>query len=539
MAENRSATLLLLLLVLAAMSACAPTVVPVQQSPGRAPTVTTGVTLPRTPDGRPDLQGIWQARSRAAYGLQDHAARSGMPAALSAVVEGDIPYQPWAAARQREHFENRATADPLAQCYMPGVPRIMYMEWPFQIFQTGDHVAMTFEWQLLYRLIYTNGTTPPDGLEFWMGDSRGRWEGDTLVVDVTKHNDRTWLDMAGNFHSEALRVVERYTMLDADVMQYEARIEDEKVFTRPWTIRVRLERQTNVRRLLEYPCRAEIEEARGDFEPDPRTWYRPAAGSPAEVRATVTSPPRGPQTATTGVGSRPDLSGLYMPDRRGGANWGLEPHAARVGLTPVGSGIIIDPADRLLPYQAWARQEQKSRDRPERGYDDPTAHCFVAAGVPRSMYVPSPFHIVQTPEYVVFLFERVAWRIVPLDGRSHIPDAIRLWNGDSVGRWDGDTLIVETTNLNGKTWLNEVGDVVSHAETVVERFTRVNPGAIRYEATVTDPLAYTRPWTIGFTLDRQTDELLEAACLEDNQDLQHLKELKDAARQGAAVRGQR
>ena len=109
--------------------------------------------------------------------------------------------------------------------------------------------------------------------------------------------------------------------------------------------------------------------------------------------------------------------------------------------------------------QPWAVQERISRNRPERGYDDPTAHCF-PAGVPRSMYVPTSFHILQTPEYVVFLFERIAWRIIPLNTRAHLPDSIRLWQGDSVGRWEGDTLVIDTTNFNGKTWLNEGGEIV-------------------------------------------------------------------------------
>jgi hypothetical protein len=155
------------------------------------------------------------------------------------VVEGGaIPYQPWAAKKKQEHFANRRTADPLASCYMPGVPRIMYMEFPFQIFQTRDHIAMTFEWSQVHRLIYVNGSSPASGIEFWMGDSRGRWDRDTLVVTVTNHNDRTWLDMAGNFHSEAMRVTERYALLDADTLQYDATIEDPKVFTKPWTIRM-------------------------------------------------------------------------------------------------------------------------------------------------------------------------------------------------------------------------------------------------------------------------------------------------------------
>jgi hypothetical protein len=189
--------------------------------------------------------------------------------------------------------------------------------------------------------------------------------------------------------------------------------------------------------------------------------------------------------------------------------------------------VIVEP-DGKLPVQPWARVELESRMRPERGYDDPTAHCF-AAGVPRSMYVPSPFQIVQTPGYVVFLFERMSWRIVPLDGRAHIPDTIRLWQGDSVGRWDGDTLVIDTANLNGKTWLNEVGEVVSYAERVVERLTPVDADTINYEATITDPVVYTRPWTIVFPIKRQNDELLEVACHEDDQDLAHLKTIRDAA----------
>jgi hypothetical protein len=142
--------------------------------------------------------------------------------------------------------------------------------------------------------------------------------------------------------------------------------------------------------------------------------------------------------------------------------------------------------------------------------------------------VPSPFYVIQTPAYVVILLERMSWRIIPLDGRTHLPDTIRLWQGDSLGRWEGDSLVVETTNLNGKTWLNEVGDVISHAATVVERFTPVSADTLQYEATVSDPIVFTRPWTIAMPLKRdRSGELLEVACLEDNQDLTHLKDVRD------------
>jgi len=128
----------------------------------------------------------------------------------------------------------------------------------------------------VHRLIYTNGSKPPSGIEFWMGDSRGRWQGDTLVVDVTNHNDKTWFDAAGNFHSEALKLVERYTMTNADTIDYEVTIEDPKVFTRPWKIRMPLHRHTDVTRLLEYQCKAEQSEANGAFTRDPLTWYPPS-----------------------------------------------------------------------------------------------------------------------------------------------------------------------------------------------------------------------------------------------------------------------
>jgi hypothetical protein len=216
-----------------------------------------------------------------------------------------------------------------------------------------------------------------------------------------------------------------------------------------------------------------------------------------------------------------------MPDG-GGGNYGLGKHDVDF-LTPAGRGIIVDPPDGTLPVQPWAKAEMENRKRPERGYDDPTAHCFVA-GIPRSMYIPAPLQIVQPPGYLLVLHERMSWRSIPLDGRPHLPDTMRLWQGDSVGKWDGDTLVVETTNLNGKTWLNEVGEIVSHAERVVERFTPIDGNTIRYQATVSDPVVYTRPWTIAFDLNRQKDELLEVACHEDNEDLQHLKDLRDEAR---------
>jgi hypothetical protein len=496
-----------------------------------APVSAQGV--PRTADGKPNLQGIWQVHNRAAYGLEHHDAKHRMPAGAS-VVEGDeIPYLPAAREQQRQNFANRAELDPLEQCYLPGVPRIMYMEHPFQIFQTGEHVAITFEWSQVYRLIYSNGQpTLHEGVESWMGNSRGRWDGDVLVVEVTDFNDRTWLDAAGTFHSNALRVTERYALRDANTIDYEATIEDPQVFARPWTIRMPLHRQTDFARLYEYQCQAEKEEANGAFERDTFTWYPapiPASNTPFDARAgaALAAP------AVTGDIRRlpdgtPDISGWFELDA-GGGNYGLEARPQDF-LMPPSRGLLIDPAG-TLPYRAWACEERTAREAPHRGYDDPTAHCFVA-GIPRSHYVPQPVQILQPDGYVVVLFERMSWRHIALNPRPALPDHVRLWQGDSSGRWEGDTLVIESKNFNGKAWLNELGDIISHRQTVVERLTPVDEDTVIYRATVSDPIPYTRPWTIEVPMHRKEDELLEVACHEDNADLEHLKHVRDEYRAG-------
>ena len=218
---------------------------------------------PRTADGKPNLNGIWQALNTANWDLQTHAARGG-PVALGAVgaapagigvVEGEeIPYLPEAAAKKKENFQNRLSADPEIKCYLPGVPRATYMPYPFQIVQTPKHIMVAYEFAGAARTIFMD-KAPPSPTDTWMGHSVGRFEGDTLVVDVTSLTDQTWLDRAGNFHSDALHVVERYTPRGPDALTYTATIEDPKVFSRPWTISMplyrRLEKNAQV---LEFKC---------------------------------------------------------------------------------------------------------------------------------------------------------------------------------------------------------------------------------------------------------------------------------------------
>ena len=218
--------------------------------------LTNPVAAQQPAASHPDLSGIWQVMNTAAWDIQDHQARQGVPAGIGVVDDGNIPYQPWAMAKKRENFEKRDALDPETKCYLPGVPRLMYMPYPFQIFQHADQITMLFEYVHATRFIYTNGTTHPDGhIDWWLGDSRGRWQGNTLVVDVVDFNDETWFDRAGNFHSDELHLVERFTLIDPDHMSYDVTVEDPKVFTRPWRMTMILYRHKEKNaQLLEYEC---------------------------------------------------------------------------------------------------------------------------------------------------------------------------------------------------------------------------------------------------------------------------------------------
>ncbi len=220
--------------------------------------------MPRLADGKPNLTGIWQALNTANWDLQAHAAGPGLVTALGAegaepggmgVVEGgEIPYLPAAREQRKANFAHRLTADPEIKCYLPGVPRATYMPYPFQIFHTDKALFIAYEYDGAVRNIYLKdpGPAPADS---WMGQSYGRWEGDTLVVDVTGLDERTWFDRAGDFHSDALHVTERYTPDGPDRLQYEATIEDPKVFSRPWKISMPLYRHVEKdARLMEFKC---------------------------------------------------------------------------------------------------------------------------------------------------------------------------------------------------------------------------------------------------------------------------------------------
>jgi hypothetical protein len=235
-------------------------------------------TLPRTASGKPNLNGIWQTLNTANFDLEAHMAKAALamrpgpvvpvpakevlalgavgavPAGVGVVEGGAIPYKPEALAKRKENQEKWLERDPEIKCYLPGVPRATYMPFPFQILHSDKAIFFAYEYAGAVRDIFLKDPGPAQ-IDSWMGQSVGRWEGDTLVVDVTGFNDQSWFDRAGNWHTENLKVVERYTMLDADHIQYEATIEDPAVFTRPWKISMPLYRHINKdARLGQFKC---------------------------------------------------------------------------------------------------------------------------------------------------------------------------------------------------------------------------------------------------------------------------------------------
>jgi hypothetical protein len=237
----------------------------------------------------PDLNGVYQALTSANWDILTHAAEAGpvpslgawfaMPGGLGIVEGNQIPYQPSALKKKQENLEQRlkadrddpALGDSELKCFQPGVPRATYMPYPFQILQgASKYIMIAYEFGNASRVVHMDNL-PPSGVDSWMGESRGRWDGDTLVVDVKGFNDMTTFDRAGNFHSDELHVVERYTPTSPYHLMYEATIEDPKVFTRPWKIRFPLYRRIEPgARLMEFNCVDFTDELLyGRFKPQP------------------------------------------------------------------------------------------------------------------------------------------------------------------------------------------------------------------------------------------------------------------------------
>jgi hypothetical protein len=233
-----------------------------------APPATHAQTERNRIGGHPNLNGIWQAMNTANWNLEGHAASQlidfwrlgaigAVPAGQSVVKEGKIPYRADALARREENRAGWPKTDPEAACYMPGIPRATYLPHPFQIVQGDDDILFVYSFANSNRPVHMKDHRTIDEVpvDLWMGWSNGRWEGDTLVVEVIANDDRTWFDRAGNYHSSALKVTERYTLLYPNRIQYEATIDDPETYTAPWTISMHLYRNTEPNaELLEFKC---------------------------------------------------------------------------------------------------------------------------------------------------------------------------------------------------------------------------------------------------------------------------------------------
>ena len=218
--------------------------------------------------GKPNLNGIWQALNTANWNIEGHSAEAidefwqlgaiaAIPAGQGVVVGGDIPYLPAATEQRAQNRAGWPASDPEAKCYMPGIPRATYMPYPFQIVQgEGDLILFSYTFANANRPVFMNEDDHVIApVDLWMGHSNGSWDGDTLVIEVNSNIDQTWFDRAGNHHSNAMVVTERYRLIDDHLMEYEATIDDPQTFSRPWTIRMPLYRRVEENaRLLEFNC---------------------------------------------------------------------------------------------------------------------------------------------------------------------------------------------------------------------------------------------------------------------------------------------
>jgi hypothetical protein len=236
--------------------------------------------LPRLPNGKPDFSGIWETTSAADDGLEPHGNRDDAPASAG-IIEGHvIPYLPKALEERNRNFERRKTDDPRLKGWTLGTPRGIYFREPFQIFERPNDLKIVFQFGQSVRNIYTNASEHPDNPNGWLlGDSRGKWDGDTLIVDVQDFTDKTWLDRAGDFHSPDLHVIERWNFLDSDTIAYQATLADPAVFSRPWSIDVILyrHREKDFQLIEDYRFTLPFDQY---YPPRPTNSRPPAEGAP-------------------------------------------------------------------------------------------------------------------------------------------------------------------------------------------------------------------------------------------------------------------
>jgi len=415
--------------------------------------------VPRLADGHPDLTGIWNGFGGSGQDAPDML--------------------PWAAKVVAEHRANNGAEDFEARCLPGGPPRAA----PYHtaLFATPKLVLMLFEGNThMYRQFFVDGSDHPKNLTpTFYGDSRAHWEGDWLVVDTVGFFEKSWYDFAGTPHTKDMHLTEKFHRVNYGNMEMQVIIDDPGVFTKPWVINRTTTLEPNFE-MTEYVCN----ENNQDPEHLDATLKAPnsaaanktvdkSKGVPRPTARKPPAPPAGPTPRTQD--GKVDLSGLWVPTS------------------------ILLPSDP--PYQTGAKKIYDER-KANKGKDDPERFCLPNGAVRIN---PLPYKIVQRPDTIVLLWEgnTHSYRRFFLDGRSHNLDIEpESWTGQSIGKWEGDTLVVDTVGFNDKTWLDATGKPHSDAMHLIERYRRPDLGHLNVELTINDPKALTKPYTFNrvFTL---------------------------------------
>lgn len=424
--------------------------------------------LPRLPDGKPDITGIWNG-----FG------GSGQPSPNML---------PWAAKIVEERRANNGADDYEARCLPGGPPRAAPYHTAF--FATPKLVVMLFEGNThMYRQFFIDGSDHPKNLKpTFYGDSRAHWEGDTLVVDTVSFFEKSWFDFPGTPHTKAMHVIETFHRIDYGNMEMDVTIEDPGVFTKPWTFH----RTTTLEpdfEMTEYVC--------NENNQDPKhldaAYHAEGAAAAKRLEQGVPPPPaRKPPAPPSGATPRRQEDG-------------------KVDL----SGVWV-PTSTLLPgepsYQPAAQKIYNER-KAGKGKDDPERFCLPDGAVRVNAL---PYKIVQRSNQVLLLGEgnTHSYRRFFLDGRKHnLELEPESWTGQSIGKWEGDTLVVDTIGFNDKTWLDSTGKPHSEAMHVIERYRRPDFGHLNVELTIEDEKALTKPYTFTRTFTLAPSwELQEYVC---------------------------
>ena len=419
--------------------------------------------VPRLPDGHPDLTGIW----------------NGFAAVGGVARGGDAPNMlPWASKIVADRRANQGAEDFEARCLPGGPPRAA----PYHtaLFSTPNLVLMLFEGNThMYRQFFVDGSTHPQDLKpTFYGDSRAHWDGDTLVVDTVSFFEKSWYDFSGTPHTKQMHLIEKFHRRDYGNMDMEVTIEDPGVLTKPWVIN----RTTTLEvgfEMTEYVCNENNQD-------------------PEHLDATLTNPSSAADKGQNKLKGVPPVQARKPPAPPPGST--PRTQDGRVDF----SGVWV-PGSTLLPgdpsYQPWAKKIYDER-KANKGQDDPERVCLPNGAVRVN---PLPYKIVQRPETIALLWEgnTHSYRRFFLDGRAHnLEIEPESWTGQSIGKWDNDTLVVDTVGFNDKTWLDATGKPHSDAMHLTERYRRPDLGHLNVELTIEDTKAFTKPYTFtrAFTL---------------------------------------